>query len=78
MLDHMKTCFENCKLLKKSCKNNVCRHFVTNDEHQNCTLTAVDEGKMKTLAAIGDVFSLTRMRICQIEKAAIKKIDVED
>jgi hypothetical protein len=74
MLDKSKTCFENCRLLEMSCKNTTCRHAVINDTHFNCSLLAIKNGQGQTLADIGKVFNLTRMRICQIEKAAIKKI----
>lgn len=74
-LDENKTCFENCKLSQVSCKNKVCRNFVENDKTHNCILLSVssDESSL-TLQEIGDVFGLTRMRICQIEQTAIKKV----
>lgn len=74
MLNDTKTCFENCKLLKMCCKNTTCRHAIDNDAYMNCSLLAVKMGQAQTLAEIGKVFDLTRMRICQIEKGAIKKI----
>lgn len=74
-LDENKTCFENCKLAQVSCKNKTCRSFVENDKTQNCILLSVSTGDSSlTLQEIGDVFGLTRMRICQIEQAALKKI----
>ena len=74
MLNNMKTCFENCRLLKIDCKNTACRHSIDNCAYSNCSLLAVKKGQSQTLADVGDVFGLTRMRICQIEKSAIKKI----
>jgi len=39
----------------------------------NCILVAAKDGN-RTLQEIGDLFGLTRMRICQIEKAALNKL----
>lgn len=74
MLNNTKTCFENCRLSERCCKNETCRHSIKNDKYMNCSLLAVKNNEAQTLADIGDVFGLTRMRICQIEKAAIRKI----
>jgi len=74
MLNNAKTCFENCRLIRRCCKNTTCRHSINNDQYLNCSLLAVKKGQAQTLASIGKVFNLTRMRICQVEKVAIKKI----
>ena len=36
-------------------------------------MIAADKGPM-TLQEIGDIFGVTRMRICQIEKSVLKKL----
>ena len=41
---------------------------------QNCCINAAKENEKITLQDIGDIFNVTRMRICQIEKIAISKI----
>ena len=68
-----KTCFSNCKNSSKLCKNKSCRSWFSSEENFNCVILASENGPM-TLQKIGDLFGLTRMRICQIEKNAIKKI----
>lgn len=74
-LDKTKTCFENCRLLSMKCKNTGCRSWIENDSVNNCVIIAVDENQGNvTLQDVGDIFDLTRMRICQIEQSAIKKI----
>ena len=42
-------------------------------EYANCVLIAADQ--KHTLQDIGDVYGVTRMRICQIEKRALAKLD---
>jgi len=78
MMNPMKTCFENCRLLNQACKNTECRHSIKNDSSLNCLLLAVKPGQTQTLADIGKVFDLTRMRICQIEKGAVAKVKEEN
>ena len=68
-----KTCFSNCKRSSTACKNMDCRSWFRSEENFNCAILAAEKGPM-TLQKIGDLFGLTRMRICQIEKNAIKKI----
>ena len=66
-------CFDIHKKLKLKCRNTDCRQWMKCDEKFNCSLIAAEDGPM-TLQAIGNLHGLTRMRICQIEKSAIKKI----
>ena len=67
------TCFANCKVKNLNCKNNKCRAWFKCEKYNNCSIIASEDGPM-TLQNIGDLFNLTRMRICQIEKNAIAKI----
>jgi hypothetical protein len=67
------TCFSNCKHFSIKCENKTCRAWFASDKYKNCSILASEEGPM-TLQVIGDLFKLTRMRICQIEKNAINKI----
>jgi hypothetical protein len=67
------TCFSNCKKNKSNCANEKCRAWFDCKKYNNCSILASEDGPM-TLQNIGDLFKLTRMRICQIEKNAISKI----
>ena len=59
---------------KKYCKRKNCRYWINSNENKNCALVAADKGTNMTLEEVGDLFNVTRMRICQIEKKAINKI----
>ena len=66
-------CYEKCEKSGKNCQINECRHWVETDQYLNCTIVASKHGPM-TLQKIGDIFGITRMRICQIEKKVLEKI----
>ena len=67
-------CFDYHNLKNKNCKNKECRYWMTYQESQNCCINAAKKDSKLTLENIGSIFKLTRMRICQIEKIAVKKI----
>ena len=67
------TCFSTCQKYNVTCKKDTCRSWINAPPHLNCTLIASMDGK-KTLQEIGDIFGITRMRICQLEKAILKKL----
>ena len=66
------TCFSEHKRQSIDCKKKSCKYFQRGCKH-NCVLIAADEKEM-TLQQIGDIFGVTRMRICQIEKIIMKKL----
>jgi hypothetical protein len=55
------------------CQNNSCRHFLRSELDLNCSIIASQSGP-KTLQEIGDYYGISRMRVCQIEKAILKKL----
>ena len=66
-------CYDVCEKNGKKCKKQECRYWIDLASHSNCTIVASREGSM-TLQKIGDIFGITRMRICQIEKKVLEKI----
>lgn len=67
------TCFKAHKESNKNCNNKVCRYWHDLNHSNNCIINASQE-KTYTLQEIGDMFDITRMRICQIEKSALHKL----
>ncbi len=66
-------CFEKCEKDSVSCSDRGCRYWLDHNGSFCCTLLAAKGGAM-TLQEIGDIFGVTRMRICQIEKKIINKM----
>ncbi len=67
------TCFSEHKKLNVICEKSECKFWHKKPECQNCILVAADEGE-RTLQEIGEMFGVTRMRVCQIEKQIFRKL----
>ena len=67
-------CFDYHNKNKTKCERKKCRYWINSNSSQNCCLVASQDKSKMTLEEIGIFFKVTRMRICQIEKKAIKKI----
>ena len=67
-------CFEHNKRFENNCQKKNCRYWISCKTQNNCAIIASDNDKKFTLEDVGELFSVTRMRICQIEKNAIKKL----
>ena len=59
------TCFSAHKNLNKNCQNKKCRYWHDLDANNNCIINKSSDNP-HTLQEIGDLFNITRMRICQI------------
>ncbi len=68
-------CFEYVKQKNKECKNKGCKHFINCKKDNNCVISAAMSGP-KTLQEVGEIFGITRMRVCQIEKDIMKKLKI--
>lgn len=67
-------CFNYHNKNKSTCERKMCRYWIQNKNKSNCCINLLQKEKTLTLEEVGEIFSVTRMRICQIEKQAIKKI----
>lgn len=66
-------CFEAYEENNIVCNKKSCKNWIDCEDGLNCVLIAAKSGP-KTLQEIGEIFGLTRMRICQIEKNVLGKI----
>ena len=67
-------CFNYHNKNKSICERKNCRYWINYKKQSNCCINLLEKEKNLTLEDVGRIFSVTRMRICQIEKQAIKKI----
>jgi hypothetical protein len=56
-----------------ACQRKSCDNWIQHDNGKNCVVIASKSGP-KTLQEIGEIYGLTRMRICQIEKGIYQKV----
>mgnify|MGYP002398002000 CR=1 FL=1 len=67
------TCFAVHADANVDCQRKRCQHWIDHVEGHNCVMIAVQNGP-HTLQQIGQIYGLTRMRICQVEKNIFEKI----
>lgn len=51
------------------------RYYINSKEHNNCVLCLVEDRGPMTQEEVAQYFGLSKMRICQIEKRAIEKLN---
>ncbi len=67
------TCFSVHAAAGVNCQRQKCPHWIEFPDGHNCVMIAAQSGP-HTLQTIGQIYGLTRMRICQIEKGIFEKI----
>jgi len=67
-------CFEHNKQFKNNCQKKSCRYWINCKKESNCVIIASNNDEKFTLEDVGNLFKVTRMRICQIEKTAMQKL----
>lgn len=68
------TCFSARMRYNSPCDKTSCKYWINSEEDKNCSIIAADTHAGMTLEQIGQIFGLTRMRVCQIEKNIYNKI----
>jgi hypothetical protein len=66
-------CFSVYEKHNVTCRKTSCANWISHSETLNCSVLAAEDGP-RTLEQIGEIYGLTRMRICQIEKTIREKI----
>lgn len=67
------TCFAEHAKNQVNCERKRCPHWIDFSDGHNCVMIAAADGP-HTLQTIGQIYGLTRMRICQVEKEILEKI----
>lgn len=67
------TCFAIQAKHNVNCQRQNCQHWIASAEFNNCVVLASREGP-HTLQKIGQIYGLSRMRICQVEKEIFERI----
>jgi hypothetical protein len=67
------TCYATHAKYEVNCMRRRCPNWLNLKGSQNCTLIAASQGTY-TLEKIGEIYSVSRMQICKIEKQIKDKI----
>jgi hypothetical protein len=67
------TCFAVHLAANVDCQRQRCQYWIPYSEGHNCVHIAAQDGP-HTLQHVGQIYDLTRMRICQIEKEIFEKV----
>ena len=74
----MKICAEVCVKDNKECENEECRMWIDYEKDLNCTEIAIKKNGAMTLKEIGSRLGISYVRVTQIEKEVLKKIQKID
>ena len=67
------TCYKEVDKHNCACERKTCKQWINFANGKNCIILTTQSGPL-TLNEIGEIYGLTRMRICQIEKNIYQKI----
>jgi len=69
------TCFAVHDKLNLNCQKRSCSSWFNSSKNNNCVILCAKRNGPHKQEEIGKYFGLTRMRVCQILKEVVKKID---
>lgn len=67
------TCFSVQQKCGVSCQRKSCKNWMPDENNNNCSIIGAQNSPW-TLQEVGEIYGLTRMRICQIEKKILNRI----
>ena len=67
------TCFNEHEKRNVCCERKKCPHWISRQESCNCAIIYAQGGPY-TLDEVGEIYNLSKMRICQMEKYILNKI----
>lgn len=67
------TCFSAQERYDVECNRKSCQNWIAHKEGKNCAIISAQDGPY-TLQKIGQIYGVSRMRICQMEKEIFEKI----
>jgi hypothetical protein len=70
----MKLCAETCLKDNDHCKQEECRMWIDFKDDLNCTEIAIKKNGPMTLKQIGDRLHISHVRVTQIEKEVLNKL----
>ena len=71
----MKICAEVCNHTNTPCVKEGCRMWINYTEDLNCTEIAIEKNGRMTLKEVGKRLEVSYVRVTQIEKDALKKLE---
>jgi len=71
----MKICAEVCSYRNTACAEEECRMWIDYEEDLNCTEIAIEKNGRMTLKEVGKRLDVSYVRVTQIEKDALKKLE---
>lgn len=67
------TCYDAHEQHNINCMRTNCQRWIDREQSNNCIAIAVKKGPL-TLKEIGNIYGLSRMRICQIEQKIYREL----
>ena len=70
----MKLCAKECLVNDKKCAQEECRCWINYEDDLNCCLIAIEKNGNMTLNEVGQRLQISYVRVKQIEKGALNKL----